>query len=145
MGKTNILYPWWKKSVRTNVNQVLYKCTTFVLIATGIPVAKKVPLFIPSLQIEKVPQKYPVPVIVKKPVPYQVDAFDQNLTRFLNWFFNIQLVEIILFLGGETSIYEGGEKGTHAHRENHSSENWEACTVPCSETYSCPSVQTYSN
>ncbi|XP_043510939.1 MAGE-like protein 2 [Frieseomelitta varia] len=39
----------------------------------GIPVAKKVPLFIPSLQIEKVPQNYPVPVIVKKPVPYQVE------------------------------------------------------------------------
>ena len=58
--------------------------TIFGLIATGIPVAKKVPLFIPSLQIEKVPQNYPVPVIVKKPVPYQVDALDQNLPLSLS-------------------------------------------------------------
>ncbi|XP_031843525.1 uncharacterized protein LOC116431787 [Nomia melanderi] len=39
----------------------------------GIPVLKKYPLAIPSLQIQQVPQSYSVPVVVPKPVPYPVE------------------------------------------------------------------------
>ncbi|XP_060813640.1 uncharacterized protein LOC132905915 isoform X2 [Bombus pascuorum] len=39
----------------------------------GIPVPKKVPLLIPHLQVQQIPQSYPVPVFVQKPVPYPVE------------------------------------------------------------------------
>ncbi|CAK9827653.1 hypothetical protein ANTRET_LOCUS5329 [Anthophora retusa] len=39
----------------------------------GIPVAKKVPFIVPSLQVEGIPQSYPVPVVIQRPVPYPVE------------------------------------------------------------------------
>ncbi|XP_053973075.1 uncharacterized protein LOC128873494 [Hylaeus volcanicus] len=44
-----------------------------VIKTIGVPVAKHVPFVVRTLQVEKVPQSYPVPVFVSKPVPYPVE------------------------------------------------------------------------
>lgn len=86
---------------------------------------------IPKLEVESVPQNYPVPVIVPKPVPYQVmenvliieKIFVEALMFFLSFFLSS-------CSGGETSVQEGGEEGAHAHRENNPGENREAGPIP---------------
>lgn len=62
--------PLVRKPVLSEPSAELYVALT--LIAIGIPVAKKVPIIVPSPRIETVPENYPVPVLVSKPVPYEV-------------------------------------------------------------------------
>lgn len=47
----------------------------------GVPIVKQVELKVPQPEIQSIPQPYPVPIFVSKPVPYEVRYF-RNLKKF---------------------------------------------------------------
>lgn len=65
---------------------------------------------VPSLQVQQVPQSYPVPVIVQKPVPYQVRIPNLVVTNKLSTCVSLHFTHVNFVFQVEKQVFTKVEK-----------------------------------